>query len=91
MFCQLPEVFHSLATRPTESAVLGCFAHRQPTTCTPYLPPELSAMNFVIDEVLTGGGNSSLHLDRHGKGLSYLLLSMRVQAPQDCLRNHNKT
>lgn len=48
-------------------------------------------MNFVIDEVLTGGVNSSLHLDRHGKGLAYLLLSMRVQVPQDCLWYHNKT
>ena len=36
--------------------------------------PLLSALNFVIDDVLDGGVNASRSIDRHGKTLSYILL-----------------
>ena len=41
----------------------------------------LKALNFVLENALEGGVNQSPGLDRHGKSLSYLLLSMRVPAP----------
>jgi hypothetical protein len=46
-----------------------------------YLLPRLCALNFVIDDALEGGVNSSLCIDRHGKSLSYLLLDMTITVP----------
>ena len=40
--------------------------------------PRLTALNFVIDDVLEGGVNGSLGLDGHGKGLSFLMLQLPV-------------
>jgi len=37
-------------------------------------------MNFVLEDVLDGGVNDSLNLDMHGKGLSFHLLTLSVQA-----------
>jgi hypothetical protein len=44
-------------------------------------------MNFVLDEVLDGGVNDSLNLDSHGKTLSYVLMDLPVELPDD-LRAH---
>jgi len=44
--------------------------------------PKLSAFNFVLDDVLEGGVNSSLGLDGHGKSLSFLLLEIMLQIPK---------
>lgn len=43
-----------------------------------YELPNLKALNFVIDNALGGGVNSSLALDRHGKTLSYAVLALPV-------------
>ena len=51
-----------------------------------YVLPKLPAMNFVIDNALEGGVNSSLGLDGHGKALSFLVLGdIRVRVPVDCI------
>jgi hypothetical protein len=69
-----------LVEQVTPERVAAHFAHRQPTGVTRYLLPNLRAMNFVIEDVLDGGVNDSLNLDMHGKGLSFHLLTMRVDA-----------
>jgi hypothetical protein len=46
-----------------------------------YELPKLQALNFVIDDVLEGGVNSSLSLDTHGKTLSFLVLDLPVELP----------
>jgi hypothetical protein len=69
-----------LVEQVTPERVTAHFAHRQPTGVTRYLLPNLGAMNFVIEDVLDGGVNDSLNLDMHGKGLSFHLLTMRVDA-----------
>ena len=46
-----------------------------------YALPKLAAFNFVLDDVLEGGVNSSLGLDGHGKTLSYLLLDIPIDLP----------
>lgn len=38
-------------------------------------------MNFVLDGVLDGGVNDTLHLDMHGKALSFHLLTLAVTPP----------
>ena len=48
-----------------------------------YELPNLSALNFVMDQALGGGVTRSLALDAHGKSLSSALLDLDiVPAPQ---------
>ena len=79
--------FEHLVAQVTEARVAEWFAHRRPGRVTRYLLPKLAAMNFVIDDVLDGGVNSSLNLDTHGKALAFHLLDMPVAAPQDSHRD----
>lgn len=41
--------------------------------------PNLNAVNFLIHDVLGGGGGSSLLLDKQGKTFAQRLLSMNVR------------
>lgn len=59
------------------------FAHRGPTQVTRYELPRIWALNFVLDGVLEGGVNGSLNLDGHGKALSFHLLALTVELPED--------
>lgn len=43
-----------------------------------YAMDTLYALNFVMENGLEGGVNSSLNLDAHGKSFSFLLLSLEV-------------
>ena len=70
-----------LLAEVTEDRVAALFAHRGATRVTRYELPRLSALNFVIDDALEGGVNSSLALDTHGKCLSYLVLGLDVRVP----------
>ena len=84
LICYEPDAFAFVLEQITEAAVARCFGHRHPTRVRRYPLPRLAACNFVIDDVLVGGVNQSLCLDRHGKGLSYLLLEMPVRVPRRC-------
>ena len=81
-----PALYPLLAEQVTEARVLALFAHRGATRCVRYDLPLIHAFNFVIDDVLEGGVNGSLHLDGHGKSLSFRLLSLTVQVPADLSR-----
>lgn len=85
LICYRADAFVHVIEQVTEAAVAACFAHRRPGGVRRYLLPRLAACNFVIDDVLAGGVNNSLCLDRHGKGLSYLLLALQVRVPRDCV------
>ena len=61
----LAEAFATLVEQVTEERMLGVFAHRGATGVRRYLLARLPAMNFVIDNALEGGVNSSLGLDGH--------------------------
>lgn len=85
ILCYHDNAYPYIAEQVTEARVLACFAHRQPSAIQRYLVPNLNAINYVIDDVLAGGVNSSLFLDRHGKGLSSLLLTLMVRVPRHCV------
>jgi hypothetical protein len=70
--------FAALVEQVTEERVAALFAHRRPSRVKRYLLPRLSAMNFVLDDVLDGGVNGSLNLDAHGKSLVFLLLELPI-------------
>ncbi len=77
------EWFPLLVEQVTEEAVYELFRHRHPTSVRRYVLPKLRAMNFVLENVLDGGVNDSLNLDTHGKTLSFLLLSLKIEVPAE--------
>lgn len=70
-----------LLAEVTAERVAALFAHRGVTQVIRYELPRLAALNFVIEDALEGGVNSSLGLDTHGKCLSYLVLGMDIRVP----------
>jgi hypothetical protein len=82
----LPSAFPHLVAQLSEARVLAVLAHKGATAVRRYVLPNLPAMNFVIDDALEGGVNSSLCLDGHGKSLSFLILGdIRVTVPVECI------
>lgn len=82
----LPQAFAAIKTQVTEDRVLEIFRHKGASAVTRYELPNLQALNFVIDDVLEGGVNSTLNQDLHGKTLSYLLLGeLTVTVAVDCI------
>jgi hypothetical protein len=77
------EDFPALVAQVTEARVAAIFEHRWPSRVTRYVLPRLSAMNFVIDDVLDGGVNGSLNLDTHGKALAFLVLDLPITLETD--------
>jgi len=80
-----PDLFDVLLHEVTPERVLKVFAHRGADHVERFELPNLHAMNFVIDNALEGGVNGSLNLDGHGKSLSFLLLSLDVNVPEELL------
>ena len=78
LVCRDPAHYDAIAAQITAERVAEVFAARKPTRVVRYDLPKLHAFNFVLDDVLEGGVNSSLGLDGHGKALSYLLLDIAI-------------
>jgi hypothetical protein len=68
-----PDFWPILLAEVSSNRIAELFAHRGPVRVTRYELPGLQALNFVIDDVLEGGVNSSLSIDTHGKTLSFLM------------------
>jgi hypothetical protein len=49
-------------------------------TVTRYELPNLGALNFMLPNVLDGGGSVSLRIDAQGKTLGQVLLEMEIDA-----------
>jgi hypothetical protein len=75
------KLFPLIEAQITQEVVARHFQHRQPTQVARYIVRTLSAMNFVLDDVLDGGVNDSLNLDSHGKALSFHLLELPLEVP----------
>ena len=61
--------------------VAAHFAHRAPRLVERFDLPGLNAINFVLHDVLGGGGMASLHTDNLAKAYAQVLLAMHVPAP----------
>lgn len=81
LICYDAKDYAAIRDQVTPDFVAQVFASRAPTKITRYELPQIGAMNFVIDGLLEGGVNSSLGLDGHGKGLSFLLLAAEIEQP----------
>ena len=76
-----PEVLPWLAAFLTPERVAQHFAHRAPSRVERFDLPGSNAMNFVLHDVLGGGGMASLHTDNLAKAYAQVLLSMPVPVP----------
>lgn len=70
----------------TADRVHAYFLPLKVTSTTRYELPNLLAFNFVLKDVLDGGGSRSLRIDAQGKALAQALLEMVIDLPEDVLR-----
>ena len=76
-----PEHLAALSAWLTPGRVAEHFAHRAPSKVERFDLPGLNAINFVLHDVLGGGGMASLHTDNLAKAYAQVLLAMAVPAP----------
>jgi len=88
LVCRDRDHYQAIAAQLTPARVAQAFAARRPSKVVRYDLPKLAAFNFVLDDVLEGGVNSSLGLDGHGKSLSFLLLGLTVDIADTQMRPH---
>jgi hypothetical protein len=75
----LPMLNHWL----TPERVAAHFAHNQPSRVERFDLPGCDAMNFVLHDVLGGGGMASLRTDNLAKCYAQVLLAMEVPVPDE--------
>ena len=54
-------------------------------TVVRYELPNLGALNFILPNILDGGGSVSMRIDAQGKALGQILLEMTIDVPDDLL------
>lgn len=74
-------LYEALVEQVTEERVRTHFAGIVEGKVERHCLPHIAALNFILEGSLAGGVTRSLALDRHGKTLSYHLLSMLVEVP----------
>jgi len=67
----------------TEDLLLKYFSPLGPSKIVRYEVPNLLAFNFVLHDILDGGGSQSLRLDAQGKSLGQALLELPMNLPKD--------
>jgi hypothetical protein len=67
----------------TDDVVKSYFASLKPSRVIRFDVPNLSALNFVLYDVLAGGASRSLRSDTQGKTLALALSQMPVELPED--------
>ena len=78
-----PEYLPLLSRWLTPERVATHFAHNRPSTVERFDLPGCGAMNFVLHDVLGGGGMASLRTDNLAKCYAQVLLSMPVPLGDD--------
>lgn len=81
-----PEYFPFICAALTEDAVRERFSHfladASAASVQRYLLPGIHAVNFLLHDVLGGGGVASIRNDPQGKGYAQLLLSCPIPVPK---------
>jgi hypothetical protein len=82
VFARAPSAFRWLRDHLTAAVVEDYFRPLGVGTVIRYEVANLEALNFVLPNVLGGGGSRSLRIDAQGKTLGMALLEMQVDAPR---------
>ena len=78
-----PEYLPLLNRWLTPERVAAHFAHNRPSRVERFDLPGTNAMNFLLHDVLGGGGMASLRTDNLAKCYAQVLLAMEVPVPDD--------
>ncbi|MFX0091128.1 MAG: acyclic terpene utilization AtuA family protein [Candidatus Hodarchaeota archaeon] len=76
-----PAFLPLLRSQLTAEAVADYFAHILKGSVDRYELPGIHAFNFVLHEVLGGGGMASLRFDPQGKAFAQMLLDLPITVP----------
>lgn len=76
-----PEYFPYICRALTTDVVASRFAHFLKGNVERFIMPGPHALNFVLNNVLGGGGVASLRNDPQGKGYAQLLLEVPIEIP----------
>lgn len=74
------DAFRILESRLTADVVADYFHGLNPTKVERFKMPGIKAFNFLLHNVLGGGGSRSLRLDSQGKTLATAILEMDLDA-----------
>jgi hypothetical protein len=81
VFGRTPDAYAWLRDHLTAAVVEEFFRPLGVGKVSRYDVPNLQALNFVLPDILGGGGSRSLRIDAQGKTLGMALLEMQVDAP----------
>lgn len=82
VFARSPAAYTWLRANLTSAKVEEYFRPLGVGAVTRFDVPNLEALNFVLSDILGGGGSRSLRIDAQGKTLGMALLEMPVEAPE---------
>lgn len=88
LIARRPEYVPYLSALMTPQRVAAHFAHNAPSGVERFDLPGFGAMNFLLHDVLGGGGMASLHTDCLAKAYAQVLLAMPVVVPAALLDGH---
>ncbi len=77
-----PEYLPYIRAALSEKAVAQYFAHILQGKVTRFEAPGANALNFLLEDILGGGGVASLRNDPQGKAFAQMLLDFRVPVPR---------
>lgn len=90
LIARRPEYLPWIVAQVTTERVAEHFAHNRPSAVERFDLPGLNALNFVLHNVLGGGGMASLRTDNLAKAYAQVLLAMTVRVPEALVgRSHN--
>jgi hypothetical protein len=78
-----PSGFELLRRQLSADLVQQFFHALRPGRVTRYELPNLLALNFVLDDILDGGGSLSLRIDAQGKALGQAILQLTIDVPDE--------
>lgn len=78
VFGRTPAAYRWLRKHLTDEVVEAYFRPLGVRRVTRYDVPNLEALNFVLADILAGGGSRSLRIDSQGKTLGMALLELNV-------------
>jgi hypothetical protein len=82
VIARTPALFAHLRRHLTAEAVEAFFRPLGVGRVVRYELPNLGALNFVLPDILDGGGSVSLRIDAQGKALGQALLEMELPLPE---------
>ncbi|MEQ9180076.1 MAG: hypothetical protein RIF44_15390, partial [Nitratireductor sp.] len=76
------EFYPWLCHQVTAARIAGFFAHYLEGEVRRYLLPGFDALNFLLEDVLGGGGTASLRYDPQAKTYAQMALDLTVEIPR---------